>query len=91
MSKIVSGREVSSQRDPSDEMVWAICPWLRTHQDGGECKRCPRWEERGRDDGPYQRGCYALAKEACKVVFAMQRREGLRKLQQLGQQADNME
>ena len=72
---VVGAREMYDQAEPTDEMVWAVCPWLRTHRDESRCHRCPQWEE-DETYGPVQRGCYALASEACRIVFAMLNREG---------------
>jgi len=74
--RIVTGREVWDQKEPSSEMVWEVCPYTRSRrsiddQDG--CLHCPRYEE-DPDCGKVQRGCYAMAAEACRVVFAMQKR-----------------
>lgn len=72
--KIVSAEEMHAQPDPTDEMVWAVCPHLRAHLEESRCHRCPRWEE-DETYGKLQRGCFGLANEACKIVFAMQERD----------------
>lgn len=69
----VRGKEVWDQVIPPDEMVWAVCPYLRMHQEESRCHHCPEFEE-DEHYGPVQRGCYSFAAEACRVVFAMQRR-----------------
>jgi hypothetical protein len=64
--KLVSGREHWEAPEPSDEMVWAVCPWTRNFKD---CQRCPEW--RVDEDGDrVQDGCRAIAAGACRVVFA---------------------
>ena len=71
---IVKAAEMYAQPQPSDEMVWAICPHLRSSSDDNRCSHCPKYE----DDPAYgktQRMCYGLAREVCMIVFAMQARE----------------
>lgn len=74
----VGGREVWAQTEPSQEMVWAICPYTRSNQHAikgdNRCLHCPRYEE-DPDYGLMSRGCYVMAAEACRIVFAMQARE----------------
>lgn len=71
----INGRNVWDAPEPSDLMVWEICPYIEGHNgliDG--CQQCPPWE----DDPKYgkiKRGCRGLAEEACRVVMAVQRRE----------------
>lgn len=69
----VKGKEIWAQKEPPSEMVWAVCPWMRQHNDDSRCRRCPRFEE-DPDYGQMQRGCYGMAAEVCRVVFAMQNR-----------------
>jgi hypothetical protein len=71
---IVKAAEMYAQPEPPDEMVWAVCPHLRTAAEDKRCSHCPKWED-DPDYGKLQRGCYALAKEACMIVFAMQARK----------------
>ena len=66
-------REAYNQPDPSQEMVWAICPYLRMRGDI-RCKHCPRWED-DPEFGKVQRMCFGLAEEVCRTIFAMQKRE----------------
>lgn len=66
-----TAKQIWKQREPPEEMVWAVCPYLRSHMDDTECKNCPQWEEHELH-GKCQRGCYGLAAEACRIVFAMQ-------------------
>lgn len=70
----VKGHEVWAQKEPSQEMVWAICPYTRTTQGDTRCLHCPKWED-DPDYGKMSRGCYVIAAEACRIVFAMQKRE----------------
>jgi hypothetical protein len=69
----VGGREVWDQKDPPDEMVWAVCPYTRHAPDDTRCHHCPRLET-DPDYGEVQRGCYGMAAEACRIVFAIQSR-----------------
>lgn len=59
--------DVWAQKEPPDEMVWEVCPYLR---DLEPCRGCPRWEDRG-DGRPVMRACFALASEVCRIVFAL--------------------
>lgn len=68
------GKEIWAQPEPSDAMVWAICPYI-TRRNLELCNRCPKWEWDARGESDVQRGCYGMAAEACRIVFAMQRRE----------------
>jgi hypothetical protein len=69
----ITGREVWDQQTPSDLMVWEVCVYTRGPQHDG-CRGCPAHEEDERY-GKVKRGCRALAEEACRVVFAVQKRE----------------
>lgn len=68
--RILTGREIWDVPDPPPEMVWEICPYLRLHKEHTRCQQCPTWEE-DKEYGKIQRGCYAMASEACRVVLAM--------------------
>lgn len=70
--RTVRGEEVWAQDKPPNEMVWAICPYIRANLE--RCRHCPEWEE-DPDHGTIQKGCYTLAAEACRIVFAMQSRD----------------
>lgn len=70
----VRGHEIWAQAEPPQEMVWAICPWMRMRSDDSRCRRCPRYET-DPEYGEMQRGCYGIAAEVCRVVFAMQNRK----------------
>lgn len=76
--KIVSPAEMYAQPEPSDAMVWAVCPHIRGGNPNNEdfrCMQCPRLEKF--DNGfEGQRMCFGLAREACQVVMAMLKREG---------------
>lgn len=76
--RTVRGKEIWNQAEPSESMVWEICPYIRSNLEN--CNHCPRWEfdevaARYTKDGIVQRGCYGLADEACRIVFAMQKRQ----------------
>jgi hypothetical protein len=62
-------REIWAAREPLSETVWAVCPYLR---DGKDCNRCPAWGPEEHEGEKCQRGCYALAAEACRVVATLQ-------------------
>lgn len=70
---LVKGEEIHRQPEPTEEMVWAVCPWLRAHQDDSRCRHCPAWFEEP-NYGTMRYGCYGMAAETCKVIFAMQAR-----------------
>jgi len=67
----VRAKEMWAQAEPSEEMVWEVCVYTNGLK---PCHHCPRWED-DRHHGRVQRGCYSIAAEACRVVFAMQKRE----------------
>lgn len=72
----VRADEIYAQPEPSDFMVWQVCPWLRVGTDDPRCEHCPKWEpDDGRGYGPSKRGCYVLASEVCRVVMVVQTRE----------------
>lgn len=70
---VIGGNEIWAQADPPDMMVWAVCPWVRSREEDSRCLRCPSWES---DPiyGAMRRGCYGMAAEVCRIVFAMQAR-----------------
>lgn len=72
--RTVRGHEVWAQPEPPQEMVWAVCPYARMHDDEPRCSHCPPWEE-DPDHGKMRRGCYGIAAEICRIVFAMQARK----------------
>jgi len=74
----VKGEEIHAQIDPPQEMVWEVCPYTRSDGSSKGCRQCPEWEDSKR--GKCQRMCYSMAKEACKVVFAMQEQEKIKLL-----------
>lgn len=72
---VLRGHEVWAQEEPPSEMVWEVCNYTRNRrsesdQDG--CYHCPRLEV-DPEHGEVQRGCYGMAAEACRVVFAMKK------------------
>ena len=46
--------------------VHAVCEYLNIANTEFRCKRCPAWEDSVH--GKVQRGCYALADEACSIA-----------------------
>lgn len=69
--RIVSGKDVWAQPEPTDLMAWAVCPYCRDYKD---CQRCPRWES-DPEYGSVKRGCRGLAEEACRVVLAAREKQ----------------
>lgn len=70
----IRGKEIYAQEEPPQEMVWDVCPYLNMHrQEEWRCMHCPQWEE-DPDHGKVQRGCYGLAAEVCRIIFARQKR-----------------
>jgi hypothetical protein len=71
----ITAKEIYAQPKPSSEMIWDICPYLRicdpTLADP-RCNHCPEWELINNEK--YKKRCYALAEEACRVIFAAQKR-----------------
>ena len=65
-------REMHDQPEPTDLMVWALCPYMDS-RNLQRCMGCPKWEDWG-SRGKATRGCRALAEEACKIVLAAQAR-----------------
>lgn len=70
--RLVRAVEMYAQREPPDEMVWELCPYLR--RDADACEGCAETFI-DPDYGECSPGCYVFAKEACRVIFAMQARE----------------
>jgi hypothetical protein len=70
--RTVIAKEMYAQKEPPEEMVWALCPYTRGVMHS--CHHCPEWED-DPEHGEYSRGCYVLAKEAVRTVFAMQNRQ----------------
>lgn len=58
--------DVWSMPEPTDLMVWSVCPYLRSA--GERCLGCPPWEDF--DGDQCKRGCRMLAEEACRTVLA---------------------
>lgn len=71
--RTVRGREIYTQPKPSSEMVWEICPYLRMHCKEDRCSQCPE-EFEDETYGTMIHGCYGLAEEVCRIIFAMQAR-----------------
>lgn len=67
----VRGVEVYQQSEPPEEMVWEVCPYVR-----GVLQRCRHCPPSIHDPvyGEVVFGCYGFAAEACRIVFAMQKR-----------------
>lgn len=72
----ITPREIWDSPEPSDFMVWEVCPYAKGHMkfiDEG-CQQCPSFEEDERH-GSVKRGCRAWAEETCRLMMAIQRRE----------------
>lgn len=84
--KLISPREMWDAPEPSDLMVWEICPYVQG-PDGYElgCQGCPAWEQTGKPcpvegcsdptHGAIKRMCRGLAEEVCKIILAAQWKE----------------
>lgn len=71
----VTPAEIWAIPEPSDEMIWNVCPYTRGIGNVGDgCNRCPEWEP-DEHYGKVQRMCRMLAAEACRVMLALQRRD----------------
>lgn len=53
---------IASLREPTPEMVWAVCDNCPDRPADRSCNHCPTWEQ-DPNYGKVQRGCYALARE----------------------------
>jgi hypothetical protein len=73
----INGRQIWRVPAPSDEMIWAVCPWVKAKI--GNCHHCPASEilDGEHYDEPVTRGCRVIAEEACRVVFAALIKDGL--------------
>ena len=71
--RTMTASEMWDSPDPSDQMVWEVCLYLRNCN---PCHNCPRYET-DEHYGTIMQGCYVMAAEACRVVMAMQRRESV--------------
>lgn len=65
----ITAAQIWASSEPAETTVWNVCPYLRK-----ECNHCPQKEFGER--GEFQRGCYAIAAEICRVVEACQRAHG---------------
>lgn len=68
-TRIVTGKEIWAAPEPTDAMVWAICPYLLKNYPLAKCTNCPKWETI-KGYGKCKRGCRMHAEEACRVVQA---------------------
>lgn len=73
--EVVSTREMFAQPEPSEQQVWALCPYIRGMQHDFTCLHCPNWVD-DPEHGRVMRGCFAMTREACRVVHAVLKREG---------------
>lgn len=73
---MISAKEMYAIReDPSQEIVWSVCPWLRSHADDLRCFHCPRTTNHP-DYGEMMPGCYLMAIEAWRVIKAAEQKFG---------------
>lgn len=71
---MISAREMYAiEEEPSQEVVWSVCPWLRHGSDDNRCLHCPRTTT-DPDYGEVMRGCYHIAIEAWRVIIAAERK-----------------
>lgn len=68
----IRGKEIWAQQEPTQEMIWDVCPYIRTKLD--RCRHCPPWRE-DKHYGKVKDGCFMMAAEVCRIVFARQKRE----------------
>lgn len=73
-SHTVTAQEMYAQPEPSDEMIWEVCPYTRHGQQMKRCLHCPKTYD-DPDHGPMTDGCRVFAAEACRVMLAVQARE----------------
>lgn len=69
----IRGDEIWASPKPSDLMTWEVCRYIR--RESMSCRGCPEWTE-DPHYGPVKAGCRMWAEEACRVMMAVQRREG---------------
>lgn len=72
----VSVQEMYAEPEPTDTMIWAICPYLRGSQADDRCMGCPKTEilPDAPEWGEVTRGCRVMASEACRFVTAAQKK-----------------
>lgn len=73
----ITPREIWDAPEPSDLMVWEVCAYAKGVNQGLDegCQQCPQWEE-DEHHSLFTRGCRVWAAETCRVVMAVQAREG---------------
>jgi hypothetical protein len=70
-NRLVTPAESYDQPRASDEMVWAMCDYVRHNvPDFVTCDRCAKLCEETYDGDPLIRGCYLMAEEASRVAMA---------------------
>lgn len=70
---VVTTTQIFAAPEPSDLMVWEICPYTRGNAEM-TCSQCPATVEH-ENYGAVVLGCRARAEEACRVVMAVQAME----------------
>lgn len=71
----ITATEIWDAPEPVAELVWEVCPYIKGHPDSDfRCAHCPPWWDHP-EHGVVRRGCYVLAAEACRIVFAFQKRQ----------------
>jgi hypothetical protein len=71
MTRLITPQESYAEPHASDEMVWAMCDYVRHNIPDFECcKRCSELCDELYDGEPMARGCYVIAEEAARVAMA---------------------
>jgi hypothetical protein len=73
---IVKSKELDSQQQPSNDMIWEVCFYVKQ---GEKCFHCTEDEIDHPEYGKCKsvKSCQIWAKAACQAVFAMQQREAI--------------
>lgn len=66
--RTLTAREIYAVKEPPEEMVWEICPYIKSKLEA--CEHCPK-TEKDPDHGDITKGCFVMASEACRVVLAL--------------------
>lgn len=75
---LLKGKDVKSELEPTDEEVWALCPYIR--RDGDTvCYRCPKYEPNEPEDEPgliKRKGCRINGEFVARAASAARRKFG---------------
>jgi len=73
--RVIKSAEMYSMPQPSDLMIWEVCPYIKSGGDNADgCYECPAYEPDS-EGGFFTRSCRALAMEACRIMMAIRKRE----------------